>query len=1026
MALFQNRYVRERNAKLGKQFNPLGQAWLLILIWLIYAYFMSKIACWLTSGLTGLYHWIYSPASVAFLDGHLVNFDQLRQSWSFINIGNYSFVWTSPIVWWISEGVLSLVIAPLFIRIWLKHRNGQVHQYGANRFASLDEAIKQYPLIPDRKLTFDGYGGDPVAHIHAWNPELLKHQPIVTLKNIFKGVFGYYAIDQTTNNSLVVGITRSGKGETYVMPKLDILTRAKKRSSIVVTDPKKELYQSSYVKLRQRGYNVQVLDLQNPDVSMSYNPLARAVSLAQAGYYDQVQQEVNTFSSAIYVDPAAKDKFWQNSSINLLNALILALIDYAKRNNDWSKVTMYNAVHMMTDLGGSDANVNADDDIVWSEADAQLRGETVDYGDPDNKVTDQKNRLSLYFEHLSRLNDKVYSPFRSMAIEAFAQSKFAGEETSGNIYSSAMEGIKIYQQSDIAKLTSKNSLNFEQMGFPRILKMRFKQFANYKQLLTAKIIFKSMDGKVITSGLQQLDQLGYLTYAVKPTMPEKFKVIISFNFHRNFEEVLDQKVVFVGQKQYVHKNNQPVLDEYTKKPVFKQISLKVVNAKLSQHPEKVRFEYTEKPVALFLVTPPNNPAYNQIASFAIDQAFNQIYSLALQNGRKSFRRIQFLLDEFGNLPAIQKMDTKVSIGLGQNILFSIVVQNLEQLNSVYGKSGETIQSNCANLLYILTKSNKTAKEISEQLGQRTVKVTTHSGKVGSIHGNSASQQYMSQDLLTVPELEQLMGGEMVVLRSVYRQDKAGKSIAALPLFDTASTKMPFAHQLLKGTFSTTTSTAEIGLDSDHRRMNLKDSLINFTKSGGGFDQLGTVHDLANPEFLHFLHLNDSEEKTTIPNKLKQLAAQGSEKKSVESVLSKLEQPAGRPIKNDNLTAQQPLQLNNYLNPDRSDLIESNEDLPKNFVMDLAMLSDTNLCRACTDIVIDQLKKAVPPSKEIAVVSQIGFDDPHLWWQHRRHNSWDALHKIFMDLHTPQGGAMFKACQRKIKAQISAAATNYSF
>ena len=46
-----------------------------------------------------------------------------------------------------------------------------------------------------------------------------------------------------------------------------------------------------------------------------------------------------------------------------------------------------------------------------------------------------------------------------MALEAFQQSNFAGDETAGNIYASMMEGIKIYQQRDIARLTSMNSLD---------------------------------------------------------------------------------------------------------------------------------------------------------------------------------------------------------------------------------------------------------------------------------------------------------------------------------------------------------------------------------------------------------------------------------------------------------------------------------------------------------------------------------------------------------------------------------------
>ena len=106
---------------------------------------------------------------------------------------------------------------------------------------------------------------------------------------------------------------------------------------------------------------------------------------------------------------------------------------------------------MMTELGSKEVLLNSSGDIIPTD-------DEVDSGllemPEDNEPKSQKNKLLVYFAKLQKLNEKNYSKFRQMALDAFAQSKFAGDETSGNIYSSAMEGIKIYQQSDIAKMTS--------------------------------------------------------------------------------------------------------------------------------------------------------------------------------------------------------------------------------------------------------------------------------------------------------------------------------------------------------------------------------------------------------------------------------------------------------------------------------------------------------------------------------------------------------------------------------------------
>src|SRR5699024_2634931 len=79
------------------------------------------------------------------------------------------------------------------------------------------------------------------------------------------GVTGSYLIETDTVNMLITGMTRSGKGESFVNPTIDIISRAKKPSAMIISDPKGELYQSSYKTLRKRGYDVEVLSFQDMD-----------------------------------------------------------------------------------------------------------------------------------------------------------------------------------------------------------------------------------------------------------------------------------------------------------------------------------------------------------------------------------------------------------------------------------------------------------------------------------------------------------------------------------------------------------------------------------------------------------------------------------------------------------------------------------------------------------------------------------------------------------------------------------------
>ncbi len=244
---------------------------------------------------------------------------------------------------------------------------------------------KQYTNIPDRNESFSCYGGIPVLHKNNLFGKLMQiftyvvvpkanrvnipsNKIQVFIQKAFKKskILGKYMIDQATNNTLIYGITRSGKGETFVFPLIDILSRAKKKVSIFVNDPKGELSRSSFFTLIKRGYKVVIIDLSNMYKSASYNPLNVIIDYAKKGYTDQVQMEVNKISTSIYQTKSAggSDPFWANSSSNLLNALILAQIDLARRNNDWDKVTLFNIYQMLTQMAGKEVLVDSNENIT--------------------------------------------------------------------------------------------------------------------------------------------------------------------------------------------------------------------------------------------------------------------------------------------------------------------------------------------------------------------------------------------------------------------------------------------------------------------------------------------------------------------------------------------------------------------------------------------------------------------------------------------------------------------------------------
>ena len=74
-------------------------------------------------------------------------------------------------------------------------------------------------------------------------------------------------------HSIIIGSTGSGKTTTFVSPMIQLLGATKAGSSMVITDPKGELFMLHSKYLRDRGYDVKVIDLRDAYSSYRWNPL---------------------------------------------------------------------------------------------------------------------------------------------------------------------------------------------------------------------------------------------------------------------------------------------------------------------------------------------------------------------------------------------------------------------------------------------------------------------------------------------------------------------------------------------------------------------------------------------------------------------------------------------------------------------------------------------------------------------------------------------------------------------------------
>ncbi len=93
-------------------------------------------------------------------------------------------------------------------------------------------------------------------------------------------------------HALVVGATRSGKSTGFVLPFLNLMPLKKNKPSIVLSDPKGELYRGTHKTFEDNGYRVIVLDFINYLRSDCWNPLTKIYRKYQE--YLNVSKEVKT------------------------------------------------------------------------------------------------------------------------------------------------------------------------------------------------------------------------------------------------------------------------------------------------------------------------------------------------------------------------------------------------------------------------------------------------------------------------------------------------------------------------------------------------------------------------------------------------------------------------------------------------------------------------------------------------------------------------------------------------------------
>ena len=440
-------------------------------------------------------------------------------------------------------------------------------------------------------------------------------------------------------HSLVIGATGSGKTTTFINPMIQIIAETSSGSSMIMTDPKGELFSLHSKKLKLQGYDVKVLDLRDTYSSYRWNPLESIWNM----YQD-------------YVEAGKGIKVHKDSIRN-----------YPKLEKQ------------------DDEELYGQEDGQWYEYRGLAYARREDCGN-DVSVARQK----IYDEMYEDLNDLV-----SVICPIESKDDPVWEKGARSIIMATL--LAMLEDSENPELNmTKEKYNFYNLN--KIIANSENEFEELKKYF---------------EGRSNLSSAVTLSRQVLSAADSTLSSYMSIAFDK--------------------------LSMFNDKGLCGLTSATDIDAG----------GLAEYPTALFLKIPDEKDTRHALASVFILCMYKALIKKASSREDLSLpRNVYFILDEFGNMPKIEKFDKMITVGRSRKIWFNMVVQSYAQLNAVYGDQvADIVKSNCGVKMFIGSNDIDTCKEFSELCGNVTVSTNSVSSNSQDKDGQfSVSSQMQTRPL----------------------------------------------------------------------------------------------------------------------------------------------------------------------------------------------------------------------------------------------------------------------------------------
>lgn len=290
-------------------------------------------------------------------------------------------------------------------------------------------------------------------------------------------------------HTLIIGTTGSGKTTTFISPTIQILANTKSKPSMLISDPKGELYALHAKSLLKRGYEVKILDLRNPYCSIRWNPLEKPFEMYQEmlsldnkvsvneeeGYYifenkiyydkyelnaviqvkkqelfDEVYEDLNDICSVLCPVKNKSEPIWESGAKNFILAITLAMLEDSENPNNEMTKEKFNFFNIMK------IATNTQNDC---------------------------EDLMEYFKHRSPI---------SKSVSLSKQVLDASDKTRGSYLSTIFDKLSMFSDMSICSLTSANEIDFAEISTkPTALFLQIPDEKETRHTLAAMVILQA-------------------------------------------------------------------------------------------------------------------------------------------------------------------------------------------------------------------------------------------------------------------------------------------------------------------------------------------------------------------------------------------------------------------------------------------------------------------------------------------------------------------------------------------------------